>query len=190
VGIIAIEDRVRPEARRSIEALRRSGVRRIVMLTGDNEGTARSVAGRLGVDEVHAELLPEDKVTVVRGLLSKGEWVAFVGDGVNDAPALAAATVGLAMGAAGTDVALETADIALMGDDLTRLPFAVERSRKTLAIIQQNRRRPECIRRGSRGDPKSTEGARHPKRDSGETAERQKQVLRPTSPGRYRRRLL
>jgi len=108
------------------------------MLTGDNIGTARAVADQLGIDEFHAELLPDDKVRIVRELEASGERVAFVGDGVNDAPALATATVGLAMGAAGTDVALETADIALMGDDLTRLPFALGLSRRTLRIIKQN----------------------------------------------------
>lgn len=108
------------------------------MLTGDNEGTARAVAERLGVDEFHAELLPDHKVRIVRELEASGERVAFVGDGVNDAPALATASVGLAMGAAGTDVALETADIALMGDDLSRLPFALRLSRRTLRIIKQN----------------------------------------------------
>lgn len=138
LGVIAIADRVRPEARNSIAALRESGIRRIVMLTGDNAGTARAVAEQLGIDEYHAELLPDDKVRIVRELEASGERVAFVGDGVNDAPALATATVGLAMGAAGTDVALETADIALMGDDLSRLPFALRLSRRTLAIIKQN----------------------------------------------------
>jgi len=138
VGVIAIADRVRPEARGAIMALRESGVKRVLMLTGDNEGTARAVAGQLGIDEYRAELLPDDKVKVVRELEESGERVAFVGDGVNDAPALAVATVGLAMGAAGTDVALETADIALMGDDLSRLPVTMRLSRKTLGIIRQN----------------------------------------------------
>lgn len=138
LGIIAIADQVRPEARDAIAALRRAGIRRIVMLTGDNKGTARAVGTTLGIDDVRAELLPDDKVSVVRELEASGERVAFVGDGVNDAPALATATVGLAMGAAGTDVALETADIALMADDLRKLPLAVEHSRKTLAIIKQN----------------------------------------------------
>lgn len=138
LGVIAIADEARPEARNAIESLRKMGVRKVVMLTGDNEGTARAVAEQLGVDEFYAELLPDDKVRVVRELEEKGELVAFVGDGVNDAPALATATVGLAMGAAGTDVALETADIALMADDLSHLPFAIRLSRKTLSIIKQN----------------------------------------------------
>jgi len=138
LGVIGIADEARPEARDAIESLKRMGVRKVVMLTGDNKGTARAVAEQLGVDEFYAELLPDEKVRVVRELEGKGELVAFVGDGVNDAPALATATIGLAMGAAGTDVALETADIALMADDLSHLPFAIRVSRKTLAIIKQN----------------------------------------------------
>lgn len=138
LGIIAIADEIRPEAKQAIKSLKASGVGKIVMLTGDNKGTARAVAEQIGIDEFHAELLPDDKVKIVREFEEKGSRVAFVGDGVNDAPALAIATVGLAMGAAGTDVALETADIALMSDDLTKLDFAVRLSRKTLSIIKQN----------------------------------------------------
>ena len=138
IGIIAIADQVRPGARAAIEALRASGIRRTIMLTGDNNGTARAVAEQVGVDEFLAQLLPEDKVRLVREAEASGERVAFVGDGVNDAPALAAATVGIAMGAAGADVALETADIALMGDDLSALSFAIRLSRRTLGIIKQN----------------------------------------------------
>jgi Cd2+/Zn2+-exporting ATPase len=138
LGVMAIADQIRPDAPAAIQSLRDAGLRRVVMLTGDNEGTGRTVAGRLGIDEYHAELLPEDKVRIIRELEARGERVAFVGDGVNDAPALAAATVGIAMGAAGTDVALETADIALMADDLTKLSAAIHRSRKTLRVIRQN----------------------------------------------------
>lgn len=138
LGVVAIADDVRPEARAALEALHRAGIRRTVMLTGDNDVTARAVAERLGVDEYHAELLPEDKVRIVRELEARGERVAFVGDGVNDAPALAAATVGVAMGGAGTDVALETADIVLMGDDLTKIALVARLSRRTLHIIRQN----------------------------------------------------
>ena len=138
LGVLAMADRARPEARATLESLRRIGIRRIMMLSGDNEGTARAVAAQLGVEEYRAGLLPDDKVRIVRELESLGERVAFVGDGVNDAPALAAATVGVAMGVAGTDVALETADIALMGDDLRKLPLAMLLSRRTLAIIRQN----------------------------------------------------
>lgn len=138
LGAIAIADEIRPEAKRAIESLKANGIRKVIMLTGDNSGTARAVARQIGVDEFHAELLPDDKVKIVRELEENGERVAFVGDGVNDAPALATASVGLAMGAAGTDVALETADIALMSDDLLKLPFAIKLSRRTLSIIKQN----------------------------------------------------
>ena len=138
LGIIAIADQIRPNARGAINALRAGGIRRILMLTGDNKETARAVAEHLALDAYHAELLPDDKVRVVREMVTSGQRVAFVGDGVNDAPALAAATVGIAMGAAGTDVALETADIALMADDLSHLPFAIRISKKTSAIIRQN----------------------------------------------------
>lgn len=138
LAVLAIADRVRPEARDAIESLRTVGIQRTIMLTGDNEGTAQAVAKQLGIDEYHAELLPDDKVRIVRELEARGERVAFVGDGVNDAPALAAATVGVAMGVAGTDVALETADIALMGDDLANLPLAMRVARHTLRVIRQN----------------------------------------------------
>jgi len=138
IGVIAIADQIRPNARTAINALRTDGLRRVLMLTGDNQETARTVAERLALDDYRAELLPNDKVKVVQALVASGQRVAFVGDGVNDAPALAAATVGIAMGAAGTDVALETADIALMADDLSHLPFAIRISRKTSAIIRQN----------------------------------------------------
>jgi Cd2+/Zn2+-exporting ATPase len=138
VGIIAMADSVRPEALASIQALRHAGVRRIIMLTGDNEGTARAVAQGLGIEEYRSGLLPSEKADFVRELVSSGEYVAVVGDGVNDAPALASATVGVAMGAAGSDVALETADVALMGDDLSKLAGTIQLSRKALAIIKQN----------------------------------------------------
>lgn len=138
IGVLGIADQARPEAHSALASLRDAGITRIVMLTGDNEGTARAVAEHCGVDEYHAELLPEDKVRIVREHQSRGGKVAFVGDGVNDAPALAAATVGVAMGVAGTDVALETADIALMGDDLMKLSLAIRLSRRTLQVIRQN----------------------------------------------------
>lgn len=137
LGVIAIADQVRAEARDAIAALVAHGIRPI-MLTGDTQGTAKAAAAQLGIREVNAQLLPDDKVRIVRELEAKGERVAFVGDGVNDAPALAAATVGIAMGAAGTDVALETADVALMADDLTKLPVAVTLSQRALGIIKQN----------------------------------------------------
>jgi Cd2+/Zn2+-exporting ATPase len=138
IGVLAIVDRPRPEARRAIAALRGLNIHRLVMLTGDNSGTAQAIASELGVDEVHASLLPEDKVRVLRDLLRCGERVAFVGDGVNDGPALATATVGIAMGAAGADVAIETADVALMSDNLAKLPVAIRLARRTSAIIRQN----------------------------------------------------
>ena len=108
------------------------------MLTGDNATTAAAIATQAGVDEVRANLMPGDKVAAVDGLLAEHGQVAMVGDGVNDAPALARATVGIAMGAAGTDQALETADIVLMGNDLRKLPFAIQLSRRTLGVVRQN----------------------------------------------------
>src|SRR5690606_17976613 len=118
--------------------LRAMDIGTLVMLTGDNRGVGEAIAREVGVDEVRAELLPEDKVTAVRELLAEHGQVAMIGDGVNDAPALANATVGIAMGGAGTAVALETADVALMGDDLGKLPFAVGLSREARSIIRQN----------------------------------------------------
>lgn len=137
LGVIAIADQVRAEARDAIATLVAHGIRP-VMLTGDTQGTAKAAAAQLGISDVNAQLLPDDKVRIVRELEAKGERIAFVGDGVNDAPALAAATVGIAMGAAGTDVALDTADVALMADDLAKLPVAITVSKHTLGIIQQN----------------------------------------------------
>ncbi|MCD2205151.1 heavy metal translocating P-type ATPase [Halobacterium sp. KA-6] len=137
-GVIAVADEVRPEAKASIQRLRDLGVEHTVMLTGDNERTAGAIAEQVGVDEFRAELLPEQKVEAVEDLTDEFEAVAMVGDGVNDAPALATATVGVAMGAAGTDTALETADIALMGDDLTRLPYLYDLSGRTNGVIRQN----------------------------------------------------
>ncbi|HEY66149.1 MAG TPA: heavy metal translocating P-type ATPase [Caldilineae bacterium] len=138
IGLIAVADTVRPDAREAIAALKRSGIRWMVMLTGDNERTARAIAAQVGIDEVRANLLPDQKVGAVEEMLVKHGQVAMVGDGVNDAPALARATVGIAMGGAGTDQALETADIVLMADDLSKLPFAIHLSRSTLRIIRQN----------------------------------------------------
>ena len=137
-GLIAIRDNLRENARAALQALRSAGVRRIVMLTGDNERTARAIAAEVGVDEVFANLKPDDKVTKVRELSEQYGHVAMVGDGVNDAPALAAATVGVAMGAAGTDVALETADVALMADDLKRLAYALRLAQRTQRVVRQN----------------------------------------------------
>lgn len=137
-GLIAIADAVRPEARSIVEALRRQGIAHVVMLTGDNEATARAIAAQTGVKEVKAELLPADKVRAVEELVDKYHAVAMVGDGVNDAPAMARATLGIAMGAAGSDAAIETADVALMSDDLSKLPWLIRHSSRTLAIIRQN----------------------------------------------------
>ena len=137
-GFIAIADQVRPQARDAVAALRNAGVEHIIMLTGDNRGTAQAIACQTGVDEVRAELLPEDKLRAVEELVSRHGRVAMVGDGVNDAPAMARATLGVAMGAVGTDAAIETADIALMGDDLSKLPWLIRHSRRTLAVIRQN----------------------------------------------------
>ena len=138
LGVLGIADEVRPSAKKAVENLHRMGVRPIVMLTGDNEGTARAVAEELGIDEYRAELLPEDKVEAVEQLEEEHGDVAMVGDGVNDAPALATATVSVAMGAVGTDTAIETADIALMGDDLSKLPYLYALAHKANGVIRQN----------------------------------------------------
>lgn len=137
LGVIGVADEPREGVAETLARLRKLGVHRIVMLTGDNAGVGRAIAARVGVDEVRAGLMPEDKVSAIRELAASGT-VAMVGDGVNDAPALAHATVGIAMGGAGTAAALETADVALMGDDLARLPFAVGLSRRARGIIRQN----------------------------------------------------
>jgi len=137
-GALAIADRPRPRVREAIEALRRAGLREVVMLTGDDEATARVVAAEVGVDDVRAELFPEDKSRVLEELRRRHGPVAMVGDGVNDAPALAAADVGIALGAAGTDVALETADVVVMGEDLDGLAHAVDLSRRARAVVRQN----------------------------------------------------
>ena len=138
LGVLAVADEVRPGAREAVAGLRSAGISHVAMLTGDNRAAAEAIAAHTGVDETRAELLPEDKVAAVRELLAEHGAVAMVGDGVNDAPALATATVGIAMGGAGTDTALETADIALMADDLGKLPFTVRLSRATLSMIRQN----------------------------------------------------
>jgi Cd2+/Zn2+-exporting ATPase len=138
LGAVAIADEVRPEAKQMIERLHALGVGRTVMLTGDNEGTARAIAEEVGVHEFRAELLPEQKVETIENLLDENGEIAMVGDGINDAPALATATVGVAMGAAGTDTTLETADIALMGDDLSKLPYLYALSNKANGVIREN----------------------------------------------------
>ena len=138
LGLIAIADPLRSEAVQAIADLKRAGIRKIVMLTGDNPRTARAIADQAGIDEVLAELKPEDKTRQIKALEAAYGRVAMVGDGVNDAPALAAAHVGIAMGVAGTDVALETADIALMADNLERLPYLIRFSRRNWMVIRQN----------------------------------------------------
>jgi Cd2+/Zn2+-exporting ATPase len=138
LGLIAVADRVRDTSAEVIRSLRAMGLEDIVLLSGDNERTAAAIAAQAGIDKVQAELLPEDKVKAVEKLLAGSGHMAMVGDGVNDAPALARATVGIAMGAAGSDAALETADIVLMSDDLLRIPYVIRLGRRTLRNIQQN----------------------------------------------------
>jgi Cd2+/Zn2+-exporting ATPase len=138
IGIIAVADELREAGRDAIDLLRRQGVSRVALLTGDNAETARAIAREVGVDEVCAELLPEDKVAAIQDLRRRYGIVAMVGDGVNDAPALATADVGIAMGTAGSDAALETADVALMADELLKVPYAVRLSRATVRNIRAN----------------------------------------------------
>lgn len=138
LGIIAIADTIRPTAAATIKRLKQLGIEQIVMLTGDNQRTADSVAQQLGIDQVYASLLPEDKVRVIQHLHRQYQTVAMVGDGINDAPALAQASVGIAMGGAGSDVALETADIVLMTDRLEKLEQAIVLGRRSQRIVKQN----------------------------------------------------
>ncbi|HAU0133538.1 TPA: cation-translocating P-type ATPase, partial [Legionella pneumophila] len=138
LGLIAIADPLRPTARQMVSNLKLMGIERVVMLTGDNLITASSIGEQAGVDEVFSDLSPEDKTRKIEELERRYGKVMMVGDGVNDAPALAAAHVGVAMGAVGTDVALETADVALMGDNLLKLPYLIAFSRRTWNIILQN----------------------------------------------------
>jgi Cd2+/Zn2+-exporting ATPase len=136
-GVIAVADEIRPGARETVAALQDFGLD-VVMLTGDNDRTARAVAESVGIDEYEPGLLPEEKVDAIKALTERYDGVAMVGDGVNDAPALATATVGIAMGAAGTDTAIETADIALLSDDVTKLPYLYDLSHQANGVIQQN----------------------------------------------------
>jgi len=138
VGILGIADTLRESAPEMIRRLEKTGLKRVVMLTGDDHRTAQAIAAEAGIEDVRAGLLPEDKLQTIRALQAEGHVVAMVGDGINDAPALAAADIGIAMGAAGTDIAIETADIALMSDDLLKLPEAVRLSKATLGNIRQN----------------------------------------------------
>ncbi|GAB1361348.1 hypothetical protein MASR1M32_05840 [Rhodobacter sp.] len=137
-GILGLSDQPRPSAKGAIARLRDIGVGRIAMLTGDQPQAARAIADEIGIEEVHAGLLPEEKLELIRRFQSKGRHVAMIGDGINDAPALAAADTSIAMGVVGSDVAIETADIALMADDLEKLPKAMAISRATLRNMRQN----------------------------------------------------
>jgi len=137
-GIVSIADQIRTEAAETIRQLKAAGVKETIMLTGDNKHTAEKVAAQLGIDTVFAEMLPENKVNHIKRLKEEGYRVAMVGDGINDAPAIALADVGLAMGAAGTDAAMETADVVLMGDKLTRIPYAHALSKATVRNMKQN----------------------------------------------------
>jgi Zn2+/Cd2+-exporting ATPase len=137
-GMIALADTPRPEARAAIAALKELGIEQVVMITGDNQRAAEQIARQLGIDRVYSQVLPQDKLRILRELQADGKKVAFVGDGVNDAPALAAADVGIAMGLAGSDVALETADIGLMTDEIERIPQVIALSHRALRAIRQN----------------------------------------------------
>lgn len=138
LGLIAAADQLRPSAPETVAALRRLGVAEVVMVTGDHEQTAQAIGRQAGVSDIRAGLLPEQKLSAIRELKQRCGITAMVGDGVNDAPALAAADIGVAMGGAGTDAALETADVVLMADDLRQLPYTVHLGRRTLAVIRQN----------------------------------------------------
>ncbi len=137
-GLVAVADGVREGARATIAELHRLGIETTVMLTGDNRGTAEAIGRATGLSEVRAELLPDEKVAAIEELVARYGRVAMVGDGINDAPALASATLGIAMGGAGSDAAIETADVALLSDDLSRLPWLIGHSRRTLSVIRQN----------------------------------------------------
>jgi Cd2+/Zn2+-exporting ATPase len=138
VGWVGLQDKIRVEAKEALAELKESGVRRVAMISGDRQQVATRVAAEIGCEEARGECLPQDKVEFVRGVKAKGYRVAVVGDGVNDAPALAAGDIGIAMGAAGSEVAIHSATIALMNNDLRRLPFLVKLSRSTRAVINQN----------------------------------------------------
>ena len=137
-GLVAVADGVRESARATVAELHRLGIETTVMLTGDNRGTAEAIGVATGLSEVRAELLPDEKVAAIEELVARYGRVAMVGDGINDAPALASASLGIAMGGAGSDAAIETADVALLSDDLSRLPWLIGHSRRTLSVIRQN----------------------------------------------------
>jgi len=138
IGLIALADRVRADTREAVAKLKRGGVTRVALVTGDNPAVAQAVAAEVGIEEVHAGVLPEEKLALIRELQTAGHTVAMLGDGINDAPALAAANVGIAMGAAGSDLAVESADLALMSERLTEVPAAIDGARKALRLIRQN----------------------------------------------------
>ena len=138
IGLIAIADKPRENAIEALKKLKEIGINKVVMLTGDDRITANSIAKKLGLSEVESQLLPDEKLEIIRNMQKDGHIVAMIGDGINDAPALAAADIGIAMGVAGTDVAIETADIALMADDLMKIPEAIRVSKLTLRNIRQN----------------------------------------------------
>jgi Cd2+/Zn2+-exporting ATPase len=137
-GLIAVADQPRPQIKSVLQSLKQTGIQHLAMLTGDNQVTAENIAKACGIDEVHAELLPADKVEIVGQMVERYGNVAMIGDGINDAPALGRANLGIAMGVMGSDAAIETADIALMGDDLSKLPWLINHSKRTLRIIRQN----------------------------------------------------
>ena len=137
-GIFSIADQIRPEAKSALNELRASGVKQIIMLTGDNRHTAELVGKQLGLDAIHAELLPEDKVAMIQKLKEAGHKVAMAGDGINDAPAIATADIGLAMGEGGTDISMETADVVLMADRLDQFSHAYSLSKATIRNMKQN----------------------------------------------------
>jgi len=138
LGLIAVRDELRAETAEAVRLLKDGDVEHVVMLTGDNEDVARAIAEEAGIDRCLAGLMPEDKVTAVKGLQEEYGFVAMVGDGVNDAPAMVVSNLGIAMGAAGTDVAIETGDVVLMSDDLLKIPFVIELSKRTVENIKQN----------------------------------------------------
>ena len=138
LGLIAVADTPRTSARDAVQLLRDQGIAHVALLTGDHESAAKALAAAVGIDEIRSGLLPADKVDAVKSLRARHGMLAMVGDGINDAPALAAADVGIAMGAAGTDAALETADVALMADELLKIPYALRLSRATVRNIRAN----------------------------------------------------
>ena len=137
-GFIALADRIRAESATAVAELRAAGIEHVVMLTGDNRGTAEVIGRETGVAEIRADLLPADKLEAIGELVSRYKDVAMIGDGINDAPALSRATLGIAMGAAGSDTAMEAADVALMSDDLSKVPWLIRHSRRMMGIIRTN----------------------------------------------------